>query len=447
MDLNKILLIYRETRYNYDNGDDSLIAGKKLDIGKDLSKYNKINKFLEPKYVYIPLVSGSDKNITIVAKKGDYVYKGSIVGKSKGNFRIPIHSSVSGIVAGYEEKSYLDGTKVKCIKIENDFKEQSISSKETTRKISKYSKEEFIKILQDCGVIGMGGAGFPTYIKYNTDKKIDTLIVNAVECEPYITADYVLTENKMEELLEAIDAVIEINGIKEGIIAIKKSNNNLIKKFSNYLGTYPKIKVVGVNNIYPAGWERSLITKVKGVDYHSLPLEKGIVVNNISTMYAIYEALKYNRPLVERIVTFTGENLKNPQNVLVKIGTPATDVISYLGGTNNDNYLLIAGGPMMGNDIDDKNLVITPNLNCVLLKEPLDEEIVNCMRCGKCIEVCPAHLSPVLIKDNLNNLNKICKLKAKRCIGCGLCSYVCPSKIKLRELVSEAKKRINSEVK
>lgn len=424
-----------------------MIVGKKLDFGKELSKYNKVNTFLKPKYIYIPLVSGSDKNITIVAKKGDYVYKGSIVGKSKGNFRIPIYSSVSGIVLGYEEKSYLDGTKVKCIKIENDFKEQTLSNSRTVNKISKYSKEDFIKVLQECGVIGLGGAGFPTYVKYNTDKKIDTLIVNAVECEPYITSDYVLVNDKLEEVLEAMDAVIEINGIKEGIIAIKKSNSDLIKRFSNYLGTYPKIRVVGVDNIYPAGWERSIITKVKGVDYHSLPLEKGIVVNNVSTMYAIYEALKYHKPLVERIVTFTGESLKAPQNVLVKNGTLVTDIIEYLGGTINNDYLLIAGGPMMGSDIEDKDLVITANLNCVLLKEPLEDIIVNCMRCGKCTNVCPAHLSPVLIKDNLDNVKKLCKLKAKRCIGCGLCSYVCPSKIRLRELVGEAKKKIDSGVK
>lgn len=424
-----------------------MIVGKKLDFGKELSKYNKVNTFLKPKYIYIPLVSGSDKNITIVAKKGDYVYKGSIVGKSKGNFRIPIYSSVSGIVLGYEEKSYLDGTKVKCIKIENDFKEQTLSNSRAVNKISKYSKEDFIKVLQECGVIGLGGAGFPTYVKYNTDKKIDTLIVNAVECEPYITSDYILVNDKLEEVLEAMDAVIEINGIKEGIIAIKKSNSDLIKRFSNYLGTYPKIKVVGVDNIYPAGWERSIITKVKGIDYHSLPLEKGIVVNNVSTMYAIYEALKYHKPLVERIVTFTGESLKTSQNVLVKNGTLVTDIIEYLGGTINNDYLLIAGGPMMGSDIEDKDLVITANLNCVLLKEPLEDIIVNCMRCGKCTNVCPAHLSPVLIKDNLDNVKKLCKLKAKRCIGCGLCSYVCPSKIRLRELVGEAKKKIDSGVK
>ena len=314
-------------------------------------------------------------------------------------------------------------------------------------KINRYSKEDFIKALQNCGIIGQGGAGFPTYVKYNTDKKIETLIVNAVECEPYITADYALILDKMEEILEAIDAVMEINGIKEGIIAIKKNNGNLIKQFQNYLGTYPKIKVVGVNDIYPMGWERTLISKVKHVDYHKLPLEKGIVVNNVSTMYSIYQALKYNIPLIERVVTFTGENLNNPQNVLVRVGTSFQDVIENIGGIKTASDLqIIAGGPMMGTRVADG--VVTANLNNVLvITENKDNDITRCMRCGKCTDVCPAHLSPVLIRDNLKNVKRLKHLKAQRCIECGLCSYICPSKLALRENVKEAKEKLMEEGK
>lgn len=414
----------------------------RLDLGKELTKNNKIETFTNPQYVYIPLVSGNDKNITVVVKKGEYVYKGSIIGKSKGNFRIPIHSSVSGIVVDFVEKRYLDGNLVKCVKIENDFKEQSIIKDTKKHKINRYSKEDFIKILQNCGVIGMGGAGFPTYVKYNTDKKINTLIINAVECEPYITSDYVLVKEKMDEILEVIDAVMEINGIKEGIIAVKKSNRELIKQFNNYLGTYPKIKVVGLRNVYSNGWERKLINKVKHVDYNILPLERGIVVNNISTMYAIYEALKYQKPPFERIITFTGKQLNKPCNVLVKIGTDVVDVIEFLEGTKNKDYLLVAGGPMMGNEITDKQLVVSANLSCVLIDDICNKEDINvCIRCGKCTDVCPAHLSPVLIKDNIDRPNKLKKLKPRRCMECGLCSYICPSKIKLREIVIQSKEK------
>lgn len=423
-----------------------MIVGAKLDFGKEFTKYQEIQKFVNPQYVYIPLVSGSDKNITIVVKKGDYVYKGSIVGKSKGNFRIPIHSSVSGIVVDFVQKYYLDGTLVKCVKIENDGKEQVSSKWEKKEKINRYSKEDFIKILQQCGVIGMGGAGFPTYVKYNTNKKIETLIVNAVECEPYITADYILAKEKMEDILEAMDAVIEINGIKEGIIAIKRSNKELIKQFQNYLGTYPKIKIAKVPNIYPAGWERTLIEKVKHVEYHSLPLEKGIVVNNLSTMYAIYEALKFQKPVLERVVTITGEGLKQPSNVFVKLGTLVTDIIENIGGITNQNNSLVAGGPMMGRGIPEGDLVVTANLSCILIQEDTKKELPSsCIRCGKCTNVCPAHLSPILIKENLGKKGNLKKLKALRCVECGLCSYICPSRIALRECVKEAKDRLKEE--
>lgn len=423
-----------------------MIVGTKLDIGKELSKYNQIQTFVNPQYVYIPLVSGSDKNITVVVKKGDYVYKGSIIGKSKGNFRIPIHSSISGVVVDFVEKYYLDGTLVKCVKIENDFKEQEISKLEKKQKINRYSKDDFIKLIQKCGVIGMGGAGFPTYVKYNTNKKIETLIVNAVECEPYITADYVLAKEHMEDILEAIDAVVEINGIKEGIIAIKESNKELIKQFENYLGTYPRIKIAKVNNLYPMGWERTLITRIKHVDYRSLPLEKGIVVNNLSTMYAIYEALKYQKPVLERVVTFTGEGLKNPQNVLVRVGTLVSDVVKHIGGIVKDDNQLVAGGPMTGHAIPEGQLVVTANLNCVLIGEKdTQEQVHNCIRCGKCTDICPAHLSPILIRDNLSKKEKLKKLKPLRCMECGLCSYICPSRIELREFVKEAKKRLTKE--
>lgn len=423
-----------------------MIVGTKIDIGKELTKNEKLKFFSRPKYVYIPLISGNDKNITTVIKKGDYIYKGSVIGKRKGNFRIPIHSSVSGTVIDFVEKQYIDGTLVKCVVIENDFKEK-VEEKQVVRKtINNYTKEEFIKRLQDCGIVGMGGAGFPTYVKYNTNKKIDTLIVNAVECEPYITADICLIKEKCEEILEAIDAIMEINDIKECYIGIKK-NNQLIELFENFLGTYPKIKVVTVPNIYPMGWEKNLVRYIKKVNYKSLPLEKGIVVNNISTIYAIYEALKYNKPLIERIVTFTGDMLKQPQNVYVKVGTPVKDIVEFIDGyKRNKDVVIIAGGPMMGRSVASDEFVITSNLNCVLvMKEAKQEEVLNCLRCGKCVSHCPSRLSPVLIKDNLRRVEVLKELQPNKCIECGLCSYICPSKINIRGCVQEAKRIIREE--
>ena len=417
--------------------------GTRIPGFKKISSTKKIGTYHKPKYVYIPLISQNDTNITVIAKKGDYVYKGSIIGKRKGSLRIPIHSSVSGTVVGIEERPYLNGQLVKCVKIENDFKETVQEKQEPRKKINDFTKKQFIEILRDCGIVGLGGAGFPTYVKYDTDKPLKTLIVNAVECEPYITADYALMMEKCEEILETIDAIIEINHLEEGIIAVKKSNTALIKLINNFIGTYLKIKLVEVPNLYPMGWERSVVKEVKHVSYRNLPSEKGIVVNNVATIYAIYEALKFGKPMIERVVTFTGEMLKEPQNVLVKLGTPAHEIIESIGGyKRNKNIRFVAGGPMMGTAMPSDDLVMTSNLNCVLvLKEGKECLPSECLRCGKCVDVCPAKLSPVLIKDYLNNKERLKELEPNRCIECGLCTYVCPSKILVREFVKEAKKK------
>lgn len=422
-----------------------MITGVKIPTYKAMSIKNKIGVYNKMKYVYIPLISGNDTNITVAVKKGDYVYKGSVIGKRKGNLRIPIHSSISGTVIDYEEKYVSNGQKVKCVVIQNDFLD-AIEKEYENNDITKYTKTEFIKTIRDCGIVGLGGSGFPTYVKYNIDKKINTLIVNAVECEPYITADYVLIREKCEEILETIDAIREINNIDEAIIAIKNTNTELKEIIDNYIGTYLKIKVVNVPNIYPMGWEKSLVKYIKKTDYERLPMEKGIIVNNVSTIYAIYEALKYKKPLTERIVTFTGTNLKRPQNVMVKIGTSASEVIKKVGGINNKDVTYVAGGPMMGSQIPTEDVIVNCNDNCILvLNDIKNTQETACMRCGKCVEHCPAKLSPVLIGENINKIDKLKKLEPNRCIECGLCSYICPAKINVREKIRLAKQTLRKE--
>ena len=411
----------------------------KVKIDKHKLTNDKLLVYNKPKKVYIPLISGNDTNITILVKKGEYVYKGSIIGKRKGDFRIPIHSSVSGTVLDFEEKTCFNGEKVKCVVIENDFKEKIEQKLSVKRSINKYTKEEFLNLLMENGIVGLGGAGFPTYVKYEP-KNINTLIVNAVECEPYITADHILAKQKCEEILESIDAILEINKIKEAIIAIKKENIELKQIFDNYIGTYLKIKIKLVPNVYPMGWERKLIKEVTHKEYDKYPIEEGIVVNNISTIYAIYEALKYNKPLIERIITFSGENLQDKRNVLVKIGTPVSEVLEQL--KVKENSVIVAGGPMMGKKVED--LVVSANMNCILALENKIDIPTICLKCGKCVEVCPSKLSPVLImrtkvkKDK--DINKLKKLHPEKCIECGLCSYICPANLLVRERVKDAKK-------
>ena len=286
-----------------------------------------------------------------------------------------------------------------------------------------------------------GGKKWVKIIKYDTDTKIKVLVVNAVECEPYITADAMHIKNHVEELLEAIDAVLTINNIEKAVLAIRKDNTVLIDAVKEYIGSYLNIELKILKNIYPMGWERLLIKEALHVTYDRLPIEKGIVVNNASTLFAIFEALKYNKPLTDRVVTFSGEGLKHPRNVLVKIGTKVEDVLNELGYNKKDKLLIIAGGPMMG-ITSSTDLVISADVNAVLLLKDIMYDSVRCIRCGKCNLVCPANLYPVLIKDFYKNKDKLIKLEPNKCVECGLCSYICPSKINVREYVRKAKETI-----
>lgn len=402
-----------------------------------------LTKYLRPKYVYIPLINMGDRNITVLIQKGDYVYKGSAIARRKNPFKIPLLSSVSGTVVGFDEHLCYDGQMVKCVKIENDYKEATINNCRN-EKIDGFSKADFLEIIKECGIIGMSGSGFPTFAKYDSKKKVHTLIVNATECEPYVTADYEIIINRIEEILEAIDAIVEINNIENCYIALKKSDHELIDIINSHVGTYLKIKVFLVDDLYSIGWERMLISKITGEEYKVHPGEIGVVVNNVSTIYAIYEALKFNNGLTERIVTFTGNMLKFPQNIVVKIGTPVREVINAIEGyKRNKDINFIAGGPMMGTSLESDDLIITPNLNCVLVNKKIKDDVtIPCIKCGKCIEACPNKLSPTLIKENLNNKKMLKKLQVERCIECGLCSYICPSSLKLRECVKLAKSKV-----
>ena len=405
------------------------MAGLKLPTFKTMSLENELVEYLKPSVVSIPLVVGADSNVKALKNIGDKVLKGEIIGIREGALELPIISSISGTITSID---VID--KVTHIVIENDFNE--IQYNETTRDIMNISKEEFIKIIKDCGIGGMGGSGFPTYVKYNISDKIDTLLVNAIECEPYITADYTIIKKHAKEIIEGINAILKINNIDNAIIAVKEHNKELFEEFKKY--SNDKIIFKTTKNIYPAGWERQLIKETTGKTYKILTKEAGIIVNNVSTIYAIYNALKYNLPATERIVTFTG-NLDKPTNVLVKIGTSSKEVINYLGNTLSDEDIIISGGPMMGNHVLN-DIYINPSINNILVINNYKEDMpTECLRCGKCVNVCPAGLCPVLIKDNFRNKEKLSYLEPSKCIECGLCSYICPAKINVREKVKLAK--------
>lgn len=419
-----------------------MIRGTKVFNNKNISITSMPLKYNKPDYVYIPLISYKNKNFDILVKPDDYVLKGQVIARSKDKFSFPIHSSVSGLVKEIQKRKYIDNEDIDSIVIENDFleKEKKIGNK---HKINSYSIEEVVEILKECGIVGMSGNNFPTYYKYGMELKIKKLIINAVESESFLTSDFTVLNSYTSEILETIDALMEIFKIEECVIAVKDFNKKAVDDLVQYIGSYTKISIKSVPDNYTMGWEKYLTEYLFKVKIKKYPMEKSILVENISTIFGIYEALKYRKPIVERIVTFSGDALKKPQNVLVKIGTPIKEVINFIGGyiTDKKPYLIV-NGPMMGHCLETDDTVITKNMCGVIALNKIDtSEEMDCINCGKCTNICPNRLAPILI-INEKNVNNIKKLHPEKCIGCGLCSYICPAKIHLREKVLNIRDKV-----
>lgn len=401
---------------------------------KKISPTKKINDDVKMQIIYIPLESKMGYKYKESVHVMDYVCIGTVIGKSSV-CDIPLISTVSGVVVGFQEKYISNGKKVKCVVIENDFKEKYLNKVGKKKDITKYSKNEYVYMLRENGITGLAGSDFPTYIKYDTNKKIKYLIVDGAECEVYASADGALMMNYAEEILEGIDAIMEIMGIEKAYIAINERNEGIIKKILKYIYTYPNIKVYSLPDAYPNGYERYLVSEILGLTYDRLPIEVGVINENVSTIYAIYEMLKYHKPLTERIVTLAGDGVKNPCNYKLKIGTNLSELLMK---TNNfkkiKNPILIAGGAMMGKSIASDDFIITKDVNCVLLLEEKQEKVYPCIKCGKCSEVCPVGIIPSKILDDPK---RALDFKINKCVSCGLCSYICPSKIEVRDEINK----------
>ena len=343
-------------------------------------------------------------------------------------------------MVGFQDKIMSNNKVVRCIVIENDFKDKYLDKVGKKINITKYSKDEFIYLLKKCAISGMSGSGFPTYIKYENNNKIDCLIIDGCECEIYASADSARMYNSTEEILECVDAIMEIMDIPKAYIAINEKNEVIIKKFLKYINSYTNIKIYPVPDGYPNGYERYLVKEILGLTYDRLPLEVGVINENISTVYAIYEALKYHKPLTERIVTISGDGIKNPSNYLLRVGTCFNELVLKTDITKKiDNPILIAGGAMMGTSIRSDDLIITPDVNCILILSNAVDIASPCIKCGKCTEVCPMNLIP---SELINNKENAKRFNINKCINCGLCSYVCPSKIEVREIIKKMKEEL-----
>ncbi len=412
---------------------------------KELSSSSPVFEFQNPEYVYIPLVE-QNTPCEVLVKVGDTVKVGQVVANKTGHFPIPMHASVSGEVVSINQKMWhCSGKMVPTIQIKNDYKETKLDTKPND--VESLSKEDIIEIVKACGIVGLGGSGFPAYAKYQVHNPIDYVILNAAECEPYLTADYVLMNNRLDTIIRGLKYIMKAVAAKKAVIAIKENKKTLIEKIRLAIANEDDLSLFLLKDVYPAGWEKYIVQRVTKKDYHSLPCEAGAVVNNVGTAHAVALAVENNQPLVDKIITITGEGINDPQNVHVKIGTNLKEVIKEIGGytPDLDDAYFIAGGPMTGKAIVFDNLIVNRALtSAVVMPKDIREVNPECLGCGKCGDVCPVFLSPIVIKDALldNDLKKIAQLRPELCMQCGLCSYICPSRIELTDAVVRAKNKV-----
>lgn len=409
---------------------------------KELTDNKEIKVLNSPEVVgkiYFPTASANGKDITLDVKEGDEVKVGTRLGVSQG-FYVPYYSPVSGKIVATEKRfNSLVGRPINHLVIENDFKDEKIEclKKYTYESVT---KEELVNGIKEAGIVGLGGAGFPTYIKYGANG-IHTILINACECEPYLTTDHAVILQDVDIFMKGVSLLIRAASAEKAIIAVKKTKTDLIEAIGAKLSEYPGVELMPVKDIYPAGWERTLIWNVLKKEYKVLPSEVGVIVNNAQTAVAVAKAILFGEPITHRVITVSGDAIKDPQNVLVPVGTKVEEIIKAVGGYTSEEVLLLAGGPMCSKAQMNDQFVVekqTGGLTVLAYKDTPEEA---CWHCGNCTLHCPASLQPVEIKRAVEakDLEKLEKLQANSCIECGMCAYVCPSKINVTEFVRKAK--------
>ncbi|MBR1648940.1 MAG: electron transport complex subunit RsxC [Alphaproteobacteria bacterium] len=405
-----------------------------------------------PQTAVIPVRQHIGAPAKILVKKGDFVKVGSLIADADGIISADVHSSVSGEVIKVEDGETSGGyfEKMITIRVEGDEWEESIDrNPEINREIT-LSSEEIINIIRQSGVVGMGGAGFPTPVKVDVPegKKVDCLIINGIECEPYLTADDRLMQECAEQIVIGAKILNKALGIQKAIIAVDENKQKAIENLRKITRSYVGVNVEVCDTKYPQGAEKQLIAAVTGreVPPGCLPIDVNCVVQNAGTAFAVYEAVQKKKPLFERIVTVSGDGIENPMNLRVRIGTPASDLIK-LCRPKSDIGKIIFGGPMMGTAVINADAPITKTTSGVLLMEEKSVFVPEegaCIRCATCVNVCPQGLEPYAIAEFTRNgeYQEAKKIHVLDCIECGCCSYSCPARISLLDYCKLAKYEI-----
>ena len=397
-----------------------------------------IKRMPVPKTVYVPIAQHIGIPSEIIVDRKDKVEIGQVIAKSGGFVSSNIHSPVAGTVTKLDMIVDSSGYKKQCIVIRTDPKNESnleIPDFPLKREIS-LSQKDILQHITDYGIVGLGGATFPSHVKLDikNDKHVDCLIINGVECEPYLTADHRLMLEKSEEIIVGIQILMRALHIKKAVIGIENNKKDAIEVLKKATESDPRIKVSALRVKYPQGSEKQLIRAIlkREVPKGGLPMDVGVIVHNVGTIFAIYQAVQYDQPLTERVVTVTGKKLNNPSNFWVKIGTPIKDLVEEVGGVPEGTRKIVNGGPMMGKAIKNTDVPITKGTSGILIiseEEASRKEPKNCIRCSQCVFVCPMGLEPHLLM-NLSEkglYERAAKEDVMTCIECGSCSYVCPS--------------------
>jgi len=386
-----------------------------------------------------------------IVAKGDKVLLGQVIGEQNGFISSPVHTSVSGVVKDVKEVQHPNGFMCTGIIIENDGLYEEIDTIKPRTRIDHLSKDDILTIIKEAGIVGMGGAGFPTYVKLSPppDKKIDYIIVNGAECEPYLTSDDRVMIEETNRIIMGLKVVLGLFPDAKGVIGIETNKPEAISLLSNAVLGSENIKVAPLKPKYPQGAEKQLIYSItkRKVPTTGLPSDVGCIVLNIDTIVAIHRAIYRGRPLMRRIVTVSGGALNKPDNIKVRIGMSYREVIEAAGGFKEEPAMVISGGPMMGvamYNLDVPIVKATSSILCLTKDEVFEEEELNCIKCGKCVSICPMNLLP-------NELNKFAihgeeenfkKYKGMACIECGSCSYTCPSNRYLLQSIRTTRRNI-----
>lgn len=418
-----------------------------------ITKEKRIEKFPLPDKVIVLLNQQLGLPSTPVVKKGDMVKTGQLIAQAEGFISANIHAPISGIIEKIDTWPDATGYRKPAIFITRQGDEwmENIDLSDTLQKEITLSPEEIIQKIKEMGIVGMGGATFPTHVKLSIPqgKKAEYLIINGVECEPYLTADHRLMLEKAEEIMIGITILMKALRVDRALIGIENNKPDAIEHMSKVASQYPGISVHPLKVKYPQGAEKQLIKALvnREVPSGKLPIDVGCVVQNVGTAFAVYEAVQKNKPLIERIVTITGKHLSNPTNVLVRIGTPIQSLIDYAGGLPDNTAKVINGGPMMGKAIYTLDTTVTKGTSGILVLAETDtrrKDPYVCIRCARCVDVCPMGLEPYLLyaSSRKEMWSTMKEHRTMDCIECGSCQYTCPSHLPLLDGIRLGKNKV-----